>query len=92
MAKVLDRGGRPSLAHGYRFQWEESQGCYVLLFPEGMITLNASAGEILKHCDASRTIGEIVKQLQAEFPGADLEADVMDFLEDAHERGWIETH
>ncbi len=30
---------------GHRLQWEVTQDCFVILFPEGMVTLSASAGE-----------------------------------------------
>ena len=26
----------PRLGHGFRLQWEEVQGCHVLLYPEGL--------------------------------------------------------
>jgi coenzyme PQQ biosynthesis protein PqqD len=73
----------------FRFQWEEAQQAYVLLYPEGMVKLNASAGEILKRCDGKRSLADIVCDLKQAFPDADLEADVQEFLEGAHERGWI---
>ena len=38
----------PRVARGFRLQWEEAQGCHVLLYPEGMVKLNRSAGEILR--------------------------------------------
>ena len=73
----------------FRFQWEEAQQCYVLLYPEGMIRLNQSAGEILKRCDGKRTFTDIVQDLKLQFPEADLDTDVREFLEVASERGWI---
>lgn len=81
--------GQIQIASGLRFQWEEAQQAYVLLYPEGMITLNPSAGEILKRCDGSLTAEGIVEDLQRQFPDADLKADVYEFLEVAHDRGWI---
>ncbi len=75
----------------FRFQWEEAQQCYVLLYPEGMIRLNQSAGEILKRCDGKRTFTDIVHDLKLQFPEADLDSDVREFLEVALERGWITT-
>lgn len=78
-----------SIKPGYRFQWEEAQDAYVLLYPEGMINLGASAAEILKHCNGSHNLGEIIKQLEQQFPGADLESDVVEFLETALEKGWV---
>ena len=79
----------PSVAVPFRFQWEEAQQCYVLLYPEGMVKLNGAAGEILKHCDGERTVAEIVSQLESQFPGADLESDVLDFLAEARDKRWI---
>lgn len=73
----------------YRLQWEQAQQAFVLLYPEGMIKLNQAAGEILKRVDGNATVDEIVQQLEAQFPEADLRADVMNFLETAHGRGWI---
>ena len=44
----MDIAATPKLARLFRMQWEEAQGAYVLLYPEGMVKLNQSAGEILK--------------------------------------------
>lgn len=78
------------LARHYRFQWEEAQGGYVLLFPEGMIKLNGGAGEVIKRVDGVKTAGEIVADCQAAFPDVpDLEADVLAMLTLASEKGWI---
>lgn len=73
----------------FRFQWEAAQESYVLLYPEGMVKLNQSAGEILKRCDGSRTLKEIVSDLEKAFSATGLEEDVREFLKDAYERGWI---
>ncbi len=79
------------IAPGYRFQWEEAQQVYVLLYPEGMITLNDTASEILKRCDGSRTASSIIADLEQQFPGAELKNDVLEFLEDARDKGWIRS-
>ena len=47
----------------FQFQWEEKQNCYVLLYPEGMVQLNQSAGEILALCDGNNNIEDINKIL-----------------------------
>ncbi len=79
----------PRLASTFRFQWEEVQNCHVILYPEGMVKLSTSAGEIMKRCDGKSTIAEIIANLESAFPGADLGADVKKFLEEAREHGWI---
>lgn len=77
------------LARHYRFQWEPAQEAYVLLFPEGMVRLGASAGEILKRVDGVSSLSAIVADLERAFPGADLRGDVTEFLEHARGKGWI---
>lgn len=81
--------GKLSLVSGYRFQFEEAQQSHVLLYPEGMVKLNDSAAEIIKLCDGTRTVAEIIESLEARFPGVDLADDVRALLEEAHDRGWI---
>lgn len=81
----------PELAPTFRFQWEEVQGCFVILYPEGMVKLSPSAGEIMKRCNGEKSILEIIADLESQFPGARLEADVKRFLEEATEHGWIRT-
>jgi pyrroloquinoline quinone biosynthesis protein D len=44
------------IAAHHRFQWEKAQDCYVILFPEGMVKLNGSAGEFLKLVDGSNSV------------------------------------
>ena len=72
-------------------QYEKAQGCYVLLFPEGMIKLNPSAAEILKRIDGSNTENTICAELRQAFPDApeDLEEDVHAFLVHAEQKKWI---
>ena len=79
----------PALASMFRFQWEEAQQCHVLLYPEGMIKLNHSAGEILKLCDGQRDVAAIVAALEAKFQASGLGGDVLEFLEVAHGNRWI---
>jgi pyrroloquinoline quinone biosynthesis protein D len=79
----------PALVSMFRFQWEEAQQCHVLLFPEGMIKLNQSAGEILKLCDGQRDVAAIVAALEAKFQAGGLVGDVLEFLEVAHGNRWI---
>jgi pyrroloquinoline quinone biosynthesis protein D len=80
---------QPALSRLFRMQWEEAQGLYVLLYPEGMVKLSQSAAEILKRCDGRRTVPAIVGELEQAFQCAGLRDDVDDFLRVAGERGWI---
>jgi pyrroloquinoline quinone biosynthesis protein D len=79
----------PRIAHGFRLQWEPAQDCHVLLYPEGMVKLNQSAGEILKRCDGERTAQAIVADLETAFSTAGLEREVLSFLELAAQQRWV---
>ena len=68
---------RPRVAKPFRLQWEEVQQSWVLLYPEGMVKLNASAGEILKRCDGVATVQEIVADLERSFGAEGLRSDVL---------------
>jgi pyrroloquinoline quinone biosynthesis protein D len=73
----------------FRFQFEPAQDSYVLLYPEGLIKLEGSSGEIMKRIDGDKTVSQIIADLEATFPGVDLRQDVIDFLEHAYAKGWI---
>jgi pyrroloquinoline quinone biosynthesis protein D len=81
---------RPALGRGFRLQWEPAQQAHVLLYPEGMVKLNTSAGEILKRCDGERTVAQIIADLEAAFSTTGLERDVNAFMAFALEKRWLE--
>lgn len=80
----------PRVARGFRLQWEEAQGCHVLLYPEGMVKLNRSAGEILTRCTGTATVAEIVADLETAFGATGLQGDVERFLDMARQQRWVE--
>jgi len=79
----------PVIPARFRLQWEAAQNAYVLLYPEGMVKLSDSAAQILKRVDGVAAISAIIEDLERNFPGADLRADVLEFLSAAQKRGWI---
>ncbi len=74
----------------HRLQWEEAQQKYVILYPEGMVELNQSSAEILKCCDGSRNLVQIVSELEQTFATTGLTNDITAFLEIALNHGWIQ--
>ena len=80
---------RPRVAAGFRLQWEPAQQCHVLLYPEGMVKLNGSAGEIMKRCDGQATLAAIVADLEKTFNAANLEGDVRGFIDVAAKQRWL---
>jgi pyrroloquinoline quinone biosynthesis protein D len=85
----LAAGSRPRVGHGFRLQWEQVQGSYVLLYPEGMVKLNQSAGEIMKRCDGVADVAAIVSDLESAFNAQGLEGDVRGFIEVAAKQRWL---
>ena len=80
---------RPAIAQGMRLQWEAAQQAYVLLYPEGMVRVNSSAGAILSRCDGLRTADEIVTDLERTYNTTRLSDDVTGFLTFVLEKRWL---
>ena len=79
----------PALSAMYRLQWEEVQQSWVLLYPEGMVKLNGSAGEIMQRVDGKKTVAALITELETAFETTGLQADVLAFLDIAIAQGWI---
>lgn len=77
------------MSRKFRLQWEESQQKHVLLYAEGMVQLNDSATEILQLCDGKRSVQDIINILQNKFQEDNVPSDVMTFLAEAIDKGWI---
>ena len=73
----------------FQLQYEEAQNCFVLLYPEGMVQLNQSAGEIMNLCDGNNSALDIAKLLEEKFEMPNLKKDVEAFLIEALERKWV---
>ena len=73
----------------HRLQWEEAQQKNIILYPEGMIELNQTSAEILKLCDGTRNLAQIVNELEQKFSTSGLTNDINAFLEIALQNGWI---
>ncbi len=79
----------PQVASLYRLQWEEVQQAWVLLYPEGMVKLNGSAGEIMRRLNGQTTVQAVIESIELEFGMAGLKEDVQDFLAMARLQGWV---
>ncbi len=88
---AIDATSRPAAARGYRLQWEPAQNAHVLLYPEGMVKLNGSAGEILKRCDGNTSIADITADLERTFTTSGLSVDVIAFVTIAVAKKWLEV-
>jgi pyrroloquinoline quinone biosynthesis protein D len=89
MTTALATSIQPRVGPGFRLQWEPVQSCHVLLYPEGMVKLNGSAGEIMKRCDGQRSVAAIVDDLEQAFSAQGLEPDVLAFVDMAGKQHWL---
>jgi len=87
---TISANAKPVVSPGMRLQWEPVQNAHVLLYPEGMIKLNGSAGEIMKRCDGNRTVSEITADLERTFAATGLAGDVESFIAMAVAKHWLE--
>ena len=65
----------PRLHPKARLQHDEVRGRDVLLYPEGLVTLNPTGAEILELCDGVRSVADVVAALEQRY-GAPGEARV----------------
>ncbi len=79
----------PMLGSGFRLQWEPAQEAHVLLYPEGMVKINRSAGEILTRCDGQRSLRALIGELEAAFQAQGLAHEVCAFVELAVKQRWL---
>jgi coenzyme PQQ biosynthesis protein PqqD len=58
---------RPALARGVRLRSDPISGEPVLLFPEGVLPLDAATHDIIIRCSGAATVASIVTSLAAEY-------------------------
>jgi pyrroloquinoline quinone biosynthesis protein D len=80
---------RPRLATGARLQYDEVREEHLLLIPEGVVRLNATAAEVLELCDGERSLDDVVGALSARYEGADLGEDVRGLVQAMAEKGLV---
>ena len=88
---TIDTKNIYKIAAHHRFQWEKAQDCYVILFPEGMVKLNGSAGEVLNLVNGESTVESITEVLSKKFIDApNISKDIIGMIELALDKAWIE--
>lgn len=90
MRSELNTDSKPSLIRKARLRYEEVRQTDLLLLPERVVKLNPTGAAILRLCDGSRTVLEIVRDLETQYSRANLENEVFAFLRQVAEQGWIE--
>jgi pyrroloquinoline quinone biosynthesis protein D len=76
----------------FMFRWEDSQNAHVLLYPEGIVKLNKTGGDMLSLCDGNTSVAELIETLISTYDGSAADVirnGVMQFLEVSRDKGWI---
>lgn len=80
---------KPMLRRGVRLTYDKTRQTHVLLFPEGVLVLNATAVAILELCDGESTVEDITAVLRTRYEGV-REHDVVDVLTRFEQRRVLE--
>jgi pyrroloquinoline quinone biosynthesis protein D len=79
----------PRLHPKARLQRDDVRGRDVLLYPEGLVALNATGVEILGLCDGVRALADIVTTLEHRYGTTGLAPDVGAFLDGLAAKGLV---
>jgi pyrroloquinoline quinone biosynthesis protein D len=81
---MVSAGSKPSLPKHVRIQFDPLRQAYAVLAPEKVFWPNEISLDILRRCDGSATVDEIVIGLASEYdaPDEDVKADVTAFLQE----------
>lgn len=87
----IEGGTRPHLPRHARLLFDETRSTWVLLVPERVLAPDEIAVEILKLCDGTRRVDDIVDQLAAKYTAerANIAGDVIALLQDLADRGFV---
>jgi pyrroloquinoline quinone biosynthesis protein D len=80
---------RPRLATGARLQYDEVRAEHILLVPEGVVRLNATAAAVLELCDGERSIDDVVGALASRYDRADVRDDVRELIDAMARKGLV---
>jgi len=85
---AMDQQSRPALARGVRLRNDPITGEPVLLFPEGVLPLDATTHDIISRCSGELTVESIILSLADEYEvdHATVRHDVCECLEELRQR------
>lgn len=81
---------RPRLSAHARLQWDPVREKQVLLMPEGVLVLNATAVAIVALCDGQRCVPDIVAALHEQYHHM-VEQEVLTFLNRLADKRLVEA-
>ena len=88
---VLQESSVPNFPRGVKFRFNKAKEQWVILAPERLLVPDETAVEVLKLCDGSASVGNIVDDLADRFnaPRDVIATDVAALLQDLADKGFI---
>ena len=80
---------RPVLSLGIVLRHDRVRDADLLLLPERVVVLHGSGGQVVRLCDGTRAVEDIVTELGERHPGAPVAAEVPAFLAVLRKEGWL---
>ncbi|MEO7021151.1 MAG: pyrroloquinoline quinone biosynthesis peptide chaperone PqqD [Ktedonobacteraceae bacterium] len=86
------QSAKPRLASKARLQVDKLSGEPILLYPEGVVLLNATGEAIIQLCDGTRSFPEILNRLAVTYctPADQLEGDLSEYILKLHQQSLVE--
>lgn len=79
---------KPQLVSFARYRWDKIREQHQIVYPEGVLVLNETGSHIVKLLDG-RSFDELCSELSTLFGGADVVADVLEYLENLYNHGLL---
>jgi coenzyme PQQ biosynthesis protein PqqD len=90
MTAALSLTDRPQLRRGVRAGTDPLSGETVLLFPEGVLVMNETAAAVVRQCNGSRSVADVLQSVGQEYEDVAVE-NVMSLLQDLIAQGLLVT-
>lgn len=87
----VSEASRPVLPRHTKLRFDETRQIWVLLAPERVLAPDEIAIEILKLCDGSRRVGELIDHLAQTYVAdrSEIGTDVIAMLQDLADKGFL---
>jgi pyrroloquinoline quinone biosynthesis protein D len=88
----MDADKKPRLTKRTRLHTDPVSGQPVLMHQEAVLVLNESGYEILRLCDGTHTLSEIIQDMENKYPAAQsiLAREVTEYIEVIGQKGLLE--
>ncbi|MGH3900847.1 MAG: pyrroloquinoline quinone biosynthesis peptide chaperone PqqD [Pseudonocardiaceae bacterium] len=88
MTKALSLTDRPQLRRGVRTGTDPLSSETVLLFPEGVLIMNETAAAVVRQCDGSHSVADLVQSISEVYDNVAV-TDVLSLLQDLIAQGLL---